>query len=257
MMHKIVIIGSGNVAQHLIEAFLNEEQNKEVELVQVYARQKATVSHLISWSKITDDFTTIADADVYILSITDDAIKSVSTMLPFKNKLVVHTSGSVPLTVIHQDNRKGVFYPLQTFTKGKKIDFSTIPICLESENAPDYHVLLKIAQSISNRAYAINSQQRKALHVAAVFANNFSNHLFEIGKEICQDNQIPFDILKPLITETATKLYYLTPREAQTGPAKRNDLSTIAAHEEFLKNSTYLHLYKTLTQSILENVKKL
>ncbi len=256
-MHKVVIIGSGNVAQHLIEAFQTEEQNKEIELVQVYSRQKAAVSQLIPWNKITDDYNSIAEADVYILCITDDAIETVSALLPFKNRLVVHTSGSIPLTAIHENNRKGVFYPLQTFTKNKKIDFATIPICLESENAPDYHILLKIAQSISKKVFAINSDQRKALHVAAVFANNFSNHLFLISQEICQDNQIPFEILKPLIAETAEKLNSLSPQEAQTGPAKRNDLKTIEAHEAFLEHKKYLNIYQILTQSIQDNVKKL
>nr|WP_314838973.1 DUF2520 domain-containing protein [uncultured Flavobacterium sp.] len=257
MMHKVVIIGSGNVAQHLIEAFQIEEQNKEIELIQVYTRQKSTLSHLLSWNQITDDFNSLAEADVYIICVADDAIEEVSAKLPFKNRLVVHTSGSIPLTAIHEDNRKGVFYPLQTFTKNKKVDFSKIPICLESENAPDYHILLKIAQSISKKVYAINSEQRRALHVAAVFANNFTNHLFQISQEICQDNQIPFEILKPLIFETVQKLEILTPQEAQTGPAKRNDQKTIEAHETFLAHKKHLNIYKVLTQSIQENVKKL
>ncbi len=171
--------------------------------------------------------------------------------------MVVHTSGSAPLTILNDNNRKGVFYPLQSFSKDKAVDFKNIPICLESENGTDYRVLEAVAKAISDKVYAINSEQRRAIHVAAVFVNNFTNHLYSIGNEICTENQIPFDILKPLIEETVQKLQTLTPEEAQTGPAIRNDYNTIAAHEAFLTNENQLTIYKILTQSIQENGKKL
>ena len=257
-MVKVVIIGSGNVAQHLIAAFQNAQNSgTEIELIQVYSRQTASVSHLLDLDQITNDLDALAEADLYIIAISDDAIEAISSQLPFKNRLVVHTSGSVPLNVLNEDNRKGVFYPLQTFTKNKPVDFKIIPICLESENATDYQLLDKVAKSISEKVFAINSEQRKALHVAAVFVNNFANHLYQIGQEICQENQVPFEILKPLIAETANKIMVLSPEEAQTGPAKRNDTATIEAHEAFLANENYLKIYKTLTQSIQENGKKL
>lgn len=257
-MVKVVIIGSGNVAQHLISAFQNSQKTGiEIELVQVYSRQKASVSHLLDLKQITNDLDALAEADLYIIAVSDDAIASVSSQLPFKNRLVVHTSGSVPLQALNEDNRKGVFYPLQTFTKNKAVDFKTIPICLESENGTDYQLLDKVAKSISEKVFAINSQQRKALHVAAVFVNNFTNHLYQIGQEICRENQVPFEILKPLITETANKIMVLSPEEAQTGPAKRHDTATIKAHEAFLSNENQLTIYKTLTQSIQGNGEKL
>ena len=257
-MVKVVIIGSGNVAQHLIAAFQNTQiLGSEVELIQVYSRQKASVSHLVDLEQITNDLDTLAEADLYIIAVSDDAIGAISSQLPFKNRLVVHTSGSVPLHALDEDNRKGVFYPLQTFTKNKAVDFKIIPICLESENATDYQLLDKVAKSISEKVFAINSEQRKALHVAAVFVNNFTNHLYQIGQEICQEHQVPFEILKPLIAETANKIMVLSPEEAQTGPAKRNDTATIEAHEAFLSQANHLNIYKTLTQSILENGKKL
>ena len=257
-MIKISIIGSGNVAQHLITTFLHlEELSNDVALTQVFSRKKESLTPLLSFEKITDDFNNLQEADLYIIAVSDDAIQNVSAQLPFKNRLVVHTSGSVPLTVLDTNNRKGVFYPLQTFTKGKAISFRDIPICLEAENAYDYQLLDKVAKLISDKVYAINSEQRKALHVAAVFVNNFTNHLYAIGNEICIENQIPFDILKPLMQETVDKVMTLLPDEAQTGPAVRNDEKTIAAHEAFLKHENQLKLYKTLTQSIQQNGKKL
>jgi predicted short-subunit dehydrogenase-like oxidoreductase (DUF2520 family) len=257
-MIKVIIIGSGNVAQHLIAAFQNSQNSgSEIELVQVFSRQPANVSQLLNFNKITDNWDTLAEADLYIIAVSDNAIADVSSQLPFKNRLVVHTSGSVSLNALDDNNRKGVFYPLQTFTKNKAVDFKTIPICLESENATDFQLLDKVAKAISEKVFAINSEQRKALHVAAVFVNNFVNHLYEIGSEICQEHQVPFEILKPLIAETAEKIMVLSPEEAQTGPAKRNDSTTIEAHEAFLSNENYLKIYKILTQSIQHNGKKL
>jgi predicted short-subunit dehydrogenase-like oxidoreductase (DUF2520 family) len=257
-MIKVVIIGSGNVAQHLIAAFQNPYRlGTEIELVQVYSRQVKSVSHLLDSEKITNEFHSLVEADVYIISVSDDAISEISLKLPFKNRLVVHTSGSVALNALNENNRKGVFYPLQTFTKNKTVDFRIIPICLEGENATDYQLLDKVAKSISGTVFAINSEQRKALHVAAVFVNNFTNHLYQIGQEICQEHQVPFEILKPLIAETVQKIMVLSPKEAQTGPAKRNDTSTIKAHEDFISNENHLTIYKTLTQSIQDNGKKL
>ena len=257
-MIKIIIIGSGNVAQHLIAAFQDSlNLGTEIDLVQVFSRQTASVTHLLDLNKITNDLDALAEADLYIIAVSDDAIATISSQLPFKNRLVVHTSGSVSLNALNDNNRKGVFYPLQTFTKNKAVDFKTIPICLESENATDFQLLDKVAKAISEKVFAINSDKRKALHVAAVFVNNFTNHLYQIGSEICLEHQVPFEILKPLITETAQKIMVLSPEEAQTGPAKRNDTATIEAHEAFISNENHLKIYKILTQSIQHNGKKL
>jgi predicted short-subunit dehydrogenase-like oxidoreductase (DUF2520 family) len=253
-MIKVILIGSGNVAQHLINTFA---KSTATTLIQVYSRQKETLTHLLDSSKITTDFNQLREADLYIIAVSDDAIASVSYQLPFKNKLVVHTSGSVALNTLDDKNRKGVFYPLQTFSKDKALDFSTIPICIESENSNDFQVLDKVAKNISNAVFAINSDQRKALHVAAVFVNNFVNHLYQMGNEICEEHQVPFEILKPLILETANKINSLSPEDAQTGPAKRNDTQTINSHLDFLSNENQATIYKTLTQSIQDNGKKL
>ncbi|HEY4619077.1 MAG TPA: DUF2520 domain-containing protein [Flavobacterium sp.] len=257
-MVKVIIIGSGNVSQHLIAA-LHKTQNigNEIELVQVFSRKKEAIMSLFDSDKIVNDFDDLLEADLYIIAVSDDAIASVSDQLPFKNRLVVHTSGSVSLDSLNNNNRKGVFYPLQTFTKNKEVDFKNIPICLESENSTDFQLLEKVAKSISEKVFAINSEQRKALHVAAVFVNNFTNHLYHLGNEICKEHQVPFDILKPLILETAQKIITLSPEEAQTGPAVRQDGKTIETHQAFLSNKNQSNIYKTLTQSIQDNGKKL
>lgn len=246
-MLKAVIIGSGNVAQHLIKAFLN---SKKIELVQVYARNSEAVTHLLASNKITNSLNSISEADIYIIAVSDDAIADISSKLPFTDGFVVHTSGSVALEELNVKNRRGVFYPLQTFSKNKEVDFSKIPLCLESEQSNDYKILEETAKAISPLLYTIDSRQRQSLHVAAVFVNNFTNHMYTIGNKICDENAIPFDILRPLIQETAAKIELLTPLEAQTGPAKRKDEKTIEKHLNFLKDDNQKAIYTLLTQSI-------
>jgi predicted short-subunit dehydrogenase-like oxidoreductase (DUF2520 family) len=253
-MIKVTLIGSGNVAQHLISTFLIAT---DIEIVQVYSRNPTTIIPELDSKKIISNYSDLKEADVYIIAVSDDAITHVSAQLPFENRLVVHTSGAAPLDSLNNKNRKGVFYPLQTFTKGKQVDFKKIPMCIEAMNHQDYSILEKVASAISDNVHTINSHQRKALHVAAVFVNNFTNYLYQLGNEICIENHVPFDILKPLILETAEKLLTLSPKEAQTGPAKRNDVSTIEAHESFLSNENQSTIYKILTQSIQNHGKKL
>src|SRR5690606_1473632 len=142
--------------------------------------------------------------------------------------------------------------------KGKKVNFKEIPICLESENADDFHLLENLAKNISDNVYDINSEKRKALHVAADFVSNFVNHLYKIGSDICEQNQIPSAIIKPLIVEVADKIKYLNPSQEQTGPAKRKDLQVIESHLSFLENQPELqNIYRTLTQSIIKENEKL
>jgi predicted short-subunit dehydrogenase-like oxidoreductase (DUF2520 family) len=253
-MIKIVIIGSGNVAQHLIEAFA---KSATIEVIQVFARRKESLIPLFDTNKITDDYNNLAKADLYIIAVSDDAIAKVSSQFPFENRLVVHTSGSVSMNSLAAKNRKGIFYPLQTFSKDKAVDFSSIPICLESENDSDFELLQNVAASISKAVFKINSEQRRALHISAVFVNNFVNEMFRIGHEICDENKISFEILKPLILETVSKVMTLSPAAAQTGPAKRNDTQTIDAHLKFLSNENHSKIYKILTQSIQNNGKEL
>jgi predicted short-subunit dehydrogenase-like oxidoreductase (DUF2520 family) len=146
-------------------------------------------------------------------------------------------------------SNKGVFYLLQSFSKERKIDFSSVPICIEAETEKDLFLLETLAKSMSKNCYRIHSDQRKSLHVAAVFVNNFVNHLYHIGHEICEQNKVPFEILLPLILETANKITTLSPLEAQTGPAKRNDTKTIEKHIAML-NKNQQEIYTLVTKSI-------
>lgn len=249
-MIKVILLGSGNVATHLFQAF---SKANGVELVQVFSR---TVSKDFPETLQTSDYKEIKAADVYIICVSDSAISSVSSQLSFENRLVVHTSGSTDINVLDSKNRKGVFYPLQTFTKNKSVDFSQIPICIETEVPTDFEIIEKLAKSVSNSVYLINGNQRKALHVSAVFVCNFTNHLYTIGNTICEENNIPFEILQPLIEETAKKIKSLSPSESQTGPAVRNDQKTIEKHIDFLTNENQKEIYKILTKSI-QNGEKL
>ena len=249
-MIKVVLIGSGNVATHLYKAFSTV---LGVEIIQVFAR---TQSSAIPLAVQISNWEDLKEADLYVISVSDDAIAEVALKIPFKNKLIVHTSGTTSIDVLPFE-RKGVFYPLQTFSKEKQIDFSVVPICIETNQKEDENILQKIASLLTPKVYLISSEQRKALHVAAVFVCNFTNHLYQIGAAICEDNAIPFETVKPLITETADKIQNLAPKDAQTGPAFRGDEKTIQAHLEFLTNSEYKTLYQLMTQSIQHHVKKL
>lgn len=253
-MISITIIGSGNVAQHLIKAI---SKTTTLEVTQVYARNIDSVSQLIDNDKITNDISQLKNADLYIISVSDDAIQSVSNSLFFSNKLVAHTSGSVAMEELSDNNRKAVLYPLQTLSKKKEVDFTTVPLCIEAQNEADLQLLTEIAQNLSDHVYNVDSEQRKSLHVAAVFVSNFVNHLYKIGSDICIEHKVPFEILKPLILETAKKVQIMEPNEAQTGPAKRNDTSTINKHLAILTDENQKDIYKILTKSIIDNGKKL
>ncbi|MFL9844032.1 Rossmann-like and DUF2520 domain-containing protein [Flavobacterium rhizosphaerae] len=253
-MLKVVVIGSGNVGQHLIKAL---KAVPDVLLLQAFSRHPEKLDNILVPEQITDNITNLVDADLYIIAVKDDAVMQLSSQLNFTDKLVVHTSGSLGLEAIDNKNRGGVFYPLQTFSVNREINFNTVPFCLEAENETDYTILKELASKLSKNVYNVNSAQRQALHVAAVFVNNFTNHMYTIGSKICDDNSLPFDILKPLIQETAFKIQDLPPTQAQTGPAIRNDILTIQKHVNFLTNEKIREIYILLSQSIQANAEKL
>lgn len=246
-MMQVVILGSGNVAVHLYATMRSLDT---IDIVQCYNRRNIVLHPDQEPSLITSDISKIKEADLYIIAVSDVSIEEVSEELQFTNRFVVHTSGSVPMTAIHDKHRRGVFYPLQSFSSDTQIDFTTVPICIEAEHEEDYSVLQDLARSLSNKVYPISSEQRKTIHLAAVFVNNFTNHLYHIGKEICDQQDIPFEILHPLIQETSSKIVSISPKEAQTGPAKRNDTTTLHKQIEALKNPLYKVLYKSFTKSI-------
>ena len=183
-------------------------------------------------------------------SLSVRTISTLSTMLPFENRLVAHTSGSVNIHDLDKKNRRGVFYPLQTFSKEVPIDFNDVPICLEALDKNDLDILIHLAEAIGSPWYKISTEQRQTLHVAAVFVNNFTNQLYRIAHEISDAKNINFEILKPLISETAKKIQEVSPYMAQTGPAKRNDKKTIKKHLKLLEKENHKAIYELLTESI-------
>ncbi|PIE49556.1 MAG: hypothetical protein CSA39_02015 [Flavobacteriales bacterium] len=245
-MISVILIGTGNVAHHFIKAFY---KSNKVNLVQVYGRNQEALESIPFSVPTTNNLKLLADADVFLMAISDDAIKELTRNFPFKNKLLVHTSGTQPLESVQNTNRKGVFYPLQTFSKNKSVNFSDIPICIEANNTADERLLMHLAKSISNTVHIVDSAKRKYLHLAAVFANNFTNYCYALANEICNENQLDFKMLLPLIQETAQKVTNLSPLAAQTGPARRNDKKTIAAHLNLL-DSDKKEIYKQLTKAI-------
>lgn len=246
-MTTVVIVGTGNVAQQLYIAMSNKVG---VKIIQVIGRDKKKLSPFKNCPKTSTDYDTISDADIYIIAVNDDSILAVSQHFIKKLGLVVHTSGSMPLSILPSTVRRGVFYPLQTISKEHKIDFEDVPICIEAEKSEDYNVLSELANTISGQVQIMTSDQRKSVHLAAVFVNNFTNHLYHIGNEICEEAGVPFTILNQLILETAKKATQTTALNAQTGPAIRNDQLTMKQHLELLNNKDYRNIYSVLSNSI-------
>lgn len=251
-MLNVVILGTGNLARHLFEAL---SKAKGVKIIQVIGRNKVELEWFSDHTTTSNDFEAIADADVFLIAVKDDAITEVSKFLSSKNGVVAHTSGAMEMEVIQTKN-KGVFYPLQSFTKGRPIDFSDVPICLEAESKTSMAVLKELAICLSENVQEIDSLQRKNLHLAAVFVNNFTNYLYGIGEEICVKNRLSFDLLKPLIAETAEKIKTMSPKDAQTGPARRNDIKSIQNHLELLDDKDKIALYTFLSDAIKRTYEK-
>ena len=246
-MISIVILGTGNVAKHLFDAFTAQNG---VEIIQVYGRSQNTLSYFNNQINTTSDLSNIKEADIYLIAISDDAISEVSKSLVGEKGLMVHTSGSIPIKALPNKHRRGVFYPLQTFSANRKVNFKEIPICIEAENKEDYKLLNELASAISDKVIQIDTDQRKVLHLAAVFANNFTNHIYHTAQEICIQNDVSFELLLPLIKETAAKIQDLSPLDAQTGPAKRNDTGTLKKHLVQLENKKHNKIYALLSESI-------
>ena len=219
-MTSVCLIGAGNVGQQFYQAF---KKSQIAEVTQWYNRTKSSISSFENEVTITDEISQLTKADLYILAVTDDQISEISKTLPFSDRLVVHTCGAVNIHDLDKKNRRGVFYPLQTFSKSKIMDFEDVPLCLEALDKNDYILLKSIATSLHSPVYKISSEQRLTLHLSAVFINNFSNHLYRISHEISDAKQINFDLLRPLIKETANKIQHMSPYLAQTGPGIRND----------------------------------
>ena len=249
---NIVLLGSGNVATHLGSA-LKSAGHK---ILQVYSRNIHHAEELAQklQTLATDKLEELtSEAEVYIISVTDSAIDSVAKDFPFRDKLLVHTSGTTPLDVLKPaSDNIGVFYPIQTFSKQKELDFKKVPISIEAINTETENTLFNLASSLSETVVKLNSQQREVLHLSAVFACNFSNHLYAVANNLLVENKLNFDLLRPLIAETASKSQFFSPQDVQTGPAVRNDQLTINKHLDFLDDKPHLkQLYDLLSQDII------
>lgn len=254
---RIVCIGSGNLATNLTLAW--KEAGILVE--QVFSRTEANAKALAgqlgcAWTVSIEEI--INDADLYLFSLKDSALETVASKLPKNNGLWVHTAGSMPLAVFEPfATRRGVLYPLQTFSKGRRIDLGNVPFFLEANSEEDGAILEQLARAVSRDVRFLPSEKRRHLHLAAVFACNFVNHIYALADDILREEGIPFEVLLPLIDETAAKVHRLTPREAQTGPAIRYDENVIDKHLAMLDKAPGLKaLYETLSRSIYKEANK-
>lgn len=248
----IVLLGSGNVATHLGVALV--EAGHRVK--QVYSRtgEHAQVLAATLGAAVTTNLATIdVQADVYVIAVNDDALAEVAAQLPSTlSGAVVHTAGSVDMDVLagHAADY-GVLYPLQTFSKAKAVDFSTVPLAVEASGETVLLRLEALANGLSKRVFRCDSKQRLSLHVAAVFACNFTNHFYAIAADILGEYGLDFDLIRPLILETAQKVMEHQPKDVQTGPAVRNDVHTMAKHLELLEaNPPLAQLYRLVSKRI-------
>ncbi|SIS73786.1 Predicted oxidoreductase, contains short-chain dehydrogenase (SDR) and DUF2520 domains [Kaistella chaponensis] len=243
---KIAILGSGNVAYHLAKMF----KEKNIPISQIFGRNEKDLQEISEQFEIPFSTTELADAELYFIAVNDDAVAAISKNIKNQNSLVAHTSGSLPKEILEGNYRKASFYPLQTFSKSKMLQYSEIPFFVEAENEADSQILENLALKISEKVMKSDYEKRKYIHLTAVFACNFVNHLFARAKEISDSQHIPFDYFLPLIKETTLKIEKIEPKLAQTGPAIRNDEKILQLHEALITEEEHLKIYQVMNESI-------
>ena len=257
-MRKVVIIGSGNVAETLAKAIAASSY----ELVQIFARSPLRREQIARSAGCghTGDPAQLADADIYLIAVCDNSIGPLSEELNFRKGVVAHTAGSVAMDELsnHIVNR-GVFYPLQTFTAGRDISLRDIPVFVEGRNGNTLQILKELGEELTGNVTEATSEQRRKLHLTAVFASNFTNHMYAIGQRLITESGLSADFLKPLIAETAAKaIDSPSAVQVQTGPAVRNDFKTKDKHMAMLASYPELqNLYKNISLNIWETSKKI
>ena len=247
----IVILGAGNVATHLSLAL--KKAGFPIKCIYSKTIDAAKELALKVDSHYTNEISQIpVEADLYILAVKDEIIEEIVKHIKLQYGIIVHTAGSISMNVFENRFKNyGVFYPVQTFSKSREINFSNIPVCIEASNKLLENKLFDLAKCLSKSVHLIDSEKRKMLHLSAVFACNFANHMYSAATEILNQSGISFDLLKPLIEETAQKAIDSGPAKAQTGPAVRNDLNIIKKHLEMLKdNPEFGKIYKLASESI-------
>lgn len=256
MIERIVLIGAGNLASQLGKSLKVAGSH----IVQVYSRTEKSARELagILECSFTCDLTSLIECDLVIVAVKDDAIETVLKRLAVSRSILVHTAGSIPMSMLNAYSKNiGVFYPLQTFSKERDVDFSSIPICLEASSPKVFDLLQELAAKISDVVKSVNSEERKNLHLAAVFTCNFVNHFYHLGDLLLQEKGLDFDLLKPLIQETAQKVLSMKPLDAQTGPAIRFDETIINKHLDLLTDEPELKkIYSFVSESIYKTQKK-
>ena len=251
---RIVLAGTGNVAWHLGHAFLR----KGMEITQVVGRTGTAVRNLAEelQARCTGEPSDmIPDADVCLICITDDNIRQVLEKLKPGNCLCIHTAGSVSMNVFEGLARNyGVFYPLQTLTRDRPVNYETMPVLIEANNPENLRFIRLIAEQISGRVVDADSRQRLFLHLAAVFAGNFTNHMFSVAERLAQQHGLSFELLNPLMEETTAKAIALSPKLAQTGPASRGNRKIMDMHLSLLHDQPGLQeLYRLISESIMRD----
>lgn len=245
------MIGSGNLASNLANAL--STMGHIIQQIYSYHEENAKqLASLFDKTNYTNQLSEIeTNADLYIFSIKDNVLQSVISNIPKNNGIWVHTAGSMDINVFEEYTKSyGVFYPLQTFSKKKQLSWNSIPILIEASNEESRHMLSELANSISESVSEISSDKRKYIHLSAVFACNFTNCMYSLGQDYTEKAGLPFDILLPLINETASKVNILPPIEAQTGPAVRMDSFVIDKHLAIIDNPLYKNIYKQISEAI-------
>ena len=247
---KIVFIGAGNLATRLSLAM----QRVGMQIGQVYSHTEASARQLATrlgcpW---TNDLSALQeDGDLYVFSLKDTVLSDVISNVKPNNGMWVHTAGSMPMSVFEgYAQRFGVLYPLQTFSKGRNVNFDVIPIFLEANTDKNADYLKNIASALSENVRFMSSEKRRSLHLAAVFACNFTNHIYTLSYKLLENESIPADVLLPLIDETVSKIHSMPPAAAQTGPAIRYDENVINKHLAMLDDPDMQAIYRLLSQSI-------
>lgn len=248
---RIVLLGTGNLATRLGTAL----QAKDAEIIQVYGRTESGASQLANLLGVPYTLSKTGidvSADLYLLAVSDEAILDVVADTPIRDQLVVHTSGSVSMDILTSAVKNyGVFYPLQTLSKQKTVDFSSVPICIEANSPENLAKLKALANKISDQVVCVDSTQRRQLHLAAVFVCNFVNHLYSIGEKLLQEQQLDYSLLKPLILETANKAVQFSPPSVQTGPAVRGNTTVMNHHLKMLEqHPEWQHLYELISRDM-------
>jgi predicted short-subunit dehydrogenase-like oxidoreductase (DUF2520 family) len=249
--YKIVILGAGNVGYQ----FAWHLHNSGHQIVQIFSRHLPSAKWIGNLIEIpcTDKYDEITqDGEIYLLTVKDDAIPEVCSQLRLQHQVIAHTSGSVSMKVLEGVSENfGIFYPLQTLSRNVSVDFGVIPFCVNASNEKSFLMLNDLAGTLTNKIIRVDDEKRLAIHVAAVFANNFTNHLFSISQVLLERNGLSFEIFKPLINETVRKIQNHDPLNVQTGPASRNDEQTIEKHLQFLKDDPgFAELYRLFTEDI-------